>query len=510
MNHLSPSVALLISTLLAFMGGVHGECLETAPPTVYESEQMSPQNMDYDRENKMFPAHIGWYNDHGVHYYKFRMYTPSTYPGLIVPGGSSKDVPIQKIYFVTTTGGFDGSVGKPIIEYHTSDGNVYSDFMEVHFVTAPADYVKDTFKSVSDITDSGAEVNASGIILNLPIVPTGSSLQHPELKGTAKAPIDPIPVWYKCAEVWTYLFEVTDQSAADFFEYTRTGPDPNDPAFSVYVKPFATSESVSAIPLIHVNQYSNGVVEGVNGGGPSPAGMRNVINLDRPDEGYSPLWHIIWATELPINYSADDASNLISFFNPTNGFETFSAPMYVNCPDIGAVDKSVKNPAFVDAASFEKSIDTSKQSNIILGSHQSTIMQMDIPVSFQTSDGSEIAFTSTNMMGAYELELMSSDIPEGTTEISIVVNDMAVRTIPVLMSEASDTMDTSTGEASKEEMDSMKSSTGETPKEAMDSMNPTTEEASKEEMDSMESSASLKSTFFSVFVFVVSALLISA
>merc|ERR1712130_117021 len=125
-------------------------------------------------------------------------------------------------------------------------------------------------------------------------------------KGTAKAPIDPIPVWYKCAEVWTYLFEVTDQSAADFFEYTRTGSDPNDPAFSVYIKSFATSESVSAIPLIHVNQYSNGVVEGVNGGGPSPAGMKNVINLDRPDEGYSPLWHIIWATELPINYSADD------------------------------------------------------------------------------------------------------------------------------------------------------------------------------------------------------------
>ena len=41
-------------------------------PTVYESGEMSPQNMDFDRENNMFVAHAGWYNDKLIHYYKVR------------------------------------------------------------------------------------------------------------------------------------------------------------------------------------------------------------------------------------------------------------------------------------------------------------------------------------------------------------------------------------------------------------------------------------------------------
>ena len=54
-------------------GTTGGDYLTQAPATVYESEQMSPQNMDYDATNKMFVAHACWYNDRLVHYYKFRM-----------------------------------------------------------------------------------------------------------------------------------------------------------------------------------------------------------------------------------------------------------------------------------------------------------------------------------------------------------------------------------------------------------------------------------------------------
>jgi hypothetical protein len=70
----------------------------------------------------MFVAHPGWYNDQMIHYYKFRIFAPPTYPDVILPGGSSAQVPLQKIYFVTTTGDFEGVVGMPIIEYHTADG----------------------------------------------------------------------------------------------------------------------------------------------------------------------------------------------------------------------------------------------------------------------------------------------------------------------------------------------------------------------------------------------------
>jgi hypothetical protein len=100
--------------------------------------------------------------------------------------GTSSDVPVQKIYMVTTTGGFDGVVGMPIIEYHHVDGNMYSDFMAVTFVDAPDDYVADMYKSVGDLTN--ATMTESGIVLNIPLVPTGSTLQHPVTMGTNTDP----------------------------------------------------------------------------------------------------------------------------------------------------------------------------------------------------------------------------------------------------------------------------------------------------------------------------------
>jgi len=72
--------------------------------------------MDYDQENNLFIAHPGWYNDAVVHYYKFRIFAPSTYPDVIAPGSAAADVPTQRVFLVTTTGGFDGVLGAPIIE----------------------------------------------------------------------------------------------------------------------------------------------------------------------------------------------------------------------------------------------------------------------------------------------------------------------------------------------------------------------------------------------------------
>lgn len=84
------------STLLAFFAltpccsvvvraqELGADYIDSVPPTVYEADEPSPQNMDFDKENNMFIAHAGWYNDFEIHYYKFRMYTPSTYGGVIV------------------------------------------------------------------------------------------------------------------------------------------------------------------------------------------------------------------------------------------------------------------------------------------------------------------------------------------------------------------------------------------------------------------------------------------
>ena len=68
-------------------------------------------------------------------------------------------------------------------------GVVYSDFMTVAFVDAPVGYVADTYKSVADIMESGTTMKTTDIVLNSPIVPTGSFLQNPMKKGTDPAPI---------------------------------------------------------------------------------------------------------------------------------------------------------------------------------------------------------------------------------------------------------------------------------------------------------------------------------
>lgn len=238
----------------------------------------------------MFVAHSGWYNDKMIHYYKFRIFAPPTYPGVVTPNGTSAEVPLQRIYFVTTTGDFDGVIGMPIIEYHTVDGVVYSDFMYVVFVMAPDGYVSNTFQSVGDLDEAGVTKMETDIVLNIPVVPTGSTLQDPASRGTNKAPIAPVMVFYRGQQVQTFLFEVTDESAAMHFSYTRLDNMGNSSGatissagrqamtgYEIHIVPtFATKTFISSIPLWHVNQYTHGVLEGM-GGGPNPAGMRNVI-----------------------------------------------------------------------------------------------------------------------------------------------------------------------------------------------------------------------------------------
>jgi len=125
---------------------------------------------------------------------------------------------------MTTDGNFTGVVGQPVIDYHHIDGLNYSDFMEVFFVDVPSNYTADTFKSTGDIMQSGAEMMPSGAIVNMPIVPTGATLQSPETFGTDKAPINPLPVWYKGQEIWTYVFEVTTAAASEFFRFCLLQP----------------------------------------------------------------------------------------------------------------------------------------------------------------------------------------------------------------------------------------------------------------------------------------------
>eukprot|EP00177_Eucheuma_denticulatum_P008545 GFKZ01015554.1.p1 GENE.GFKZ01015554.1~~GFKZ01015554.1.p1 ORF type:complete len:115 (-),score=19.08 GFKZ01015554.1:54-368(-) len=68
----------------------------------------------------------------------------------------------------------------------------------------------------------------------------------------------------------------------------------------------------------------------------------------------------------------------------------------------------------------------------LIGSDMALILTADLPVTFNTHDGTEIGSTTTNMMGAYEYQLMTSDIPEGTTEVKVMHDGNVIRTVSVV------------------------------------------------------------------------------
>lgn len=408
--------AALTVLLLAFASPVisaGSDYIPAPPPTVYEDSAMSPQTMDYDRENRMFIAHPGWIRDRLIHYYKFRMYTPMTYPERVRPG-EAPDIPIGQLFLLTTNGDFSGVVAgqKPILRWHTSDGESYSDFVEVVWVAVGPSYVANTYRSHADLLENGVALEPSGVYVNVPVVPSGSRLQDPS--GNGVAPILPLMTWYRGVEVQTFAFETTSTRFANHFNpLTRTGTagQPGS-GFEITVAPFVAGARASFIPIWHLNQYSTGVQSGVNHGGPWSGGQRNVIDLDRGAAGYSPLWQVFWVAAVPVGYSADQVSSADQI-TEANGFEVIQTPMFVNCPNVGPVGGSATNPS--KTTSFGRTQVTSGETVRIEGA---LVMEAGVAVDAFVGDA-KVASTLTSMMGAYEFDLATEPWPEGTNTLTV-------------------------------------------------------------------------------------------
>lgn len=335
---------LLIASLLVAIPAAAQEDDGTLPATVYEDPAIPPQAMDYDDQTQTFPNHPGWYQDKKIHYYKFQMYTPGSYPGQFGPEADNQ-VPVVPLYLVTSTDDpttatnpFDGipEDQHPIIkEFPTKDNTDYSDFVRVHWVVVGSDYEANDYDSYDDVANHSTVIE-SNIVANVPIVPVGSTLEHPTASGDA--PIEGLTVWYEGLEAQAFVFETDDQAFADHFNpITRQGPAADaGSGFEIVVNGdfVTTTGDIAAMPIWHVNQYWTDVETGVNHGGPSPNGQQNTISVDRLDDGYSPLWQVFWVHQVPPGYQADQASHH-SQFTSDNGFEIFQSPMFVNCPNIG-------------------------------------------------------------------------------------------------------------------------------------------------------------------------------
>lgn len=413
---------VIILLCLAWAVQSQSDYISSLPLSVYESTTASPQNMDYDSVNKIFRAHSGWINDKLIYYYKFRMYTPMTYPQLIpmTADPANIKVPIGDMFVLvsSTVNPFQSVIASqlPIVSLVTSDGEKYSDFVELKWVVAPPGYVANTYKSLGDITAANRTVTASGIFVNLPIVPTGSSLQEVGSTGTAKAPISPLMVYYRGLQVQSFVLETTSMAFADFYNpRTRTG---TSTAYSIPVVNYVASRSVSYIPLFHLNQYQRGVTVGVNNGGPSGAGQRNIITLDRDSAAYSPLWQIIWITKVPYDYSADKVSHA-QFLTKANGFEQVTTPMLVNCPNIGPIGGSTLNMNKTSTFVAKKTV--TKGMNIVIDGAK--VMDGGKVVNLFNGN-TKLASTTTGMMGEYSFTIAASQLGS-TGDISLTVKDNA-------------------------------------------------------------------------------------
>lgn len=398
-----------------------------APPTVYEEAglEIPPQAMDYDEENGLFVAHPGWIDGDLIHYYKFRMYVPPNYG---TDDGGLDKVPVMPLYLPSTDGTLDGvpEGQRPVLpEYPEAHNLAYSDFVQIVFVDVDEMYAANADTDAASLLD-GRAMTPSDIFANVPTAPMGSALQDPakldlpRSDPASHAPIEPWMAWYDGEDAQTFVFETTSQAFADYINpMTRPAAMPGYEA-SV-VDGFMGDWGVSAIPIWHVNQYFTGVTPGLNNGGPSEMGQRNIIDRDRQDAGYSPLWQVFWATQLPLGYQADDARSDSDFQDAAgdaiNGFEIARTPMFVNCPNIGPHGGT---PVSDSGASRFGIDDVSGMDTVTI--EGSLVMAGGVDVTLHHGDD-VIRTDTTGMMGAYSFDVPVSTLDAGDNTLTVMDPD---------------------------------------------------------------------------------------
>jgi hypothetical protein len=413
----------------------------TLPPSVYTAPDIAAQALDYDEANKVFLAHSGWLDGNLVHYYKFRVYAPDNYG---TDAGSSA-VPIVPVYLPTTDGGLSGIPPgqRPVLAHYPSAGvdavagadagagaGGYSDFARIHFVTVPANYAANGHKDAAALIAAFPDgVAPSDIFVNAPVVPNGAHLQHPDKTGVPRsdpqnmAPIAPWLAWFEGDEAWTYVFETTDNAFADHINAATRTSDGGlaGSGFEVVVVPgFASASGVAAIPIWHLNQYATGVIPGTNNGGPSPDGQRNVVALDRFDDGYSPLWQLYWITQLPLGYGADDARRAADFGTPDdpgNGFAVAATPVFVNCPAVGihggepVADQGTTVFGVADLAGLDA---VRLEGSLVMENNETVRLIVN---------GEELGTATTGALGAYSFDVVTSFLDRGGNTAIVMHGD---------------------------------------------------------------------------------------
>lgn len=221
--------------------------------------------------------------------------------------------------------------------------------------------------------------------------------------------------WYRGVEVQLFFFETTSQEFADHYDpLTRQGDAAEDGSgFEITRSPdIVGDQAIRWEPIWHVNQMFTGITPGKNNRGPADVGQRNVLAVDRLDEGYSPLWQVWWITQAPPDYKADQASHP-SQFNQGNGFKIAQTPMFVNCPNIGPHGGGAND---AKQESFDTSPRVAAGDSVRLDG--ALVMQGDVEVTLHV-DGQQVDQTQTNMMGGWSFTLSGDDLADGENAVEV-------------------------------------------------------------------------------------------
>jgi hypothetical protein len=117
--------------------------------------------------------------------------------------------------------------------------------------------------------------------------------------------------------------------------------------------------------------------------------------------------------------------------------EILVTPMFVNCPNIGPVDKNVVNQD--KKKGFLRHHDSSfGRAGLDFGLGWNSHFPKQYAYYLLLPDGTLLGNTTTTMMGAFEYEVKTAQIPHGTELIKVMFKDTLIRTITVVEGEASD------------------------------------------------------------------------
>ena len=228
---------------------------------------------------KQFKLVSGWYRGQEAKYYDFGSNSPLT---------ASGGVAVAPIWVLATGLNADGS--PKLVEGQHNIIDVlpgqpgYSDLWEVRVVTVGADYRADTHKSKADLDAARLTGNPIGMIVNCPVVPTGSTLEGGETV---------VQGWYNGQQVF----------------YPDFGP--NSPT-SIPIWAFTNGNNADSSPRM---------VEG----------QRNIIDAIPGQPGYTAMWRVNMVT-VPADYRANSVNS--AALVASQNLQTAQTNLNVNCPAV--------------------------------------------------------------------------------------------------------------------------------------------------------------------------------